>query len=78
MSRFTRKLIGMMYENNSTKRNMYRYQGPSNPFIHIMTKANPITAQNKTFVSPLISMSRRPIFERGEELFMTLLVSHPV
>lgn len=49
MSKFTRKLIGMMYENSKTNRNIYRYQGPLNPFRHIIVNDRPITAQNKTY-----------------------------
>lgn len=48
MSKFTRKLIGMMYENSKTNRNIYRYQGPLNPFKHIIVNDSPITAQNNT------------------------------
>lgn len=48
MSKFTLKLIGIMYENSNTKRNIYLYHGPLNPFKHIIANANPITAQNKT------------------------------
>jgi hypothetical protein len=41
-------LIGIMYENSSTNRNMYLYHGPLNPLRHIITKASPRTAPNKT------------------------------
>lgn len=66
-----------MYEKRRMNRNMYRYQGPLNPFKAIINKANPITATNRSFVIVFSSISRRPTFERGAELFITDLVSGP-
>lgn len=57
--------------------NMYLYQGPPKPLSAIINKAKPITAANKSLVIVLTSISRRPTFERGAELFMTDLVSGP-
>lgn len=57
--------------------NMYLYQGPLKPLSAIISNAKPITAANKSFVMVLTSISRRPTFERGAELFMTDLVSGP-
>lgn len=41
-------LIGIIYENSSTNRNIYLYHGPLNPLRHIITRASPRTAANKT------------------------------
>jgi hypothetical protein len=41
-------LIGIIYENSNTNRNMYLYHGPLNPLRHIITIARPTTAANKT------------------------------
>lgn len=57
--------------------NIYLYQGPLKPLSAIINKAKPITAANKSLVMVLTSISRRPTFERGAELFITDLVSGP-
>lgn len=60
------------------KRNMYLYQGPPNPFNAIISKDNPTTATNNTFVNVFNSKSKSPTLERGAELFITERVSGPV
>lgn len=66
-----------MYEKSRINRNMYLYHGPLKPLRAIISKANPITAANKSFVIVLTSISKRPTLERGAELFITDLVSGP-
>lgn len=58
-------------------RNMYLYHGPLKPFSAIISSASPITAANNNFVIVFTSMSSRPTFERGAELFITERVSLP-
>lgn len=57
--------------------NIYLYQGPLKPFNAIISKAKPITAANKSLVIVFTSISRRPTFDRGAELFITDRVSGP-